>query len=328
MKHIFLAITLFFTTFTFVGCGEAVENFGDYADGGSSNTTRTNIINFIRAQGESLTFTGYGTGISTGGSTTFKITAIDNKHVSIAVSGVTDHGVKFTNAALSMKIAQDGSATASHEDLRTCRYNSFTAKFTLTESEFKFSASYQTAAYASYSISKSIPLYQVGDLVTVNGKTGVVFYVDKTKQHGKVVSCQEAAIGTQWSSEFVLVGADDTQNGANNMSKVKSISGWQTKFPAFAWCATMGADWYLPAIEELKLFTTKESVHDKVNYALRVHTGDGSKIASIGSTHGYWASNEHPDDKVNIARYVNMRDGSSSKLNKKSGNAVRAIAAF
>ena len=121
--------------------------------------------------------------------------------------------------------------------------------------------------------------YRVGDYYNVNGKKGVVFWVDETGRHGKIVSLTESSNGLQWSSDTNeqkrLIGADDTNNGANNMAKVKQISGWESKYPAFKWCADLGEGWYLPAINELRLFTLNASVNDAVNQTLAIK---GKKI--------------------------------------------------
>ncbi|MBR3847283.1 MAG: toll/interleukin-1 receptor domain-containing protein, partial [Alistipes sp.] len=108
--------------------------------------------------------------------------------------------------------------------------------------------------------------YKVGDYYNVNGKEGVVFYVDETGKHGKIVSMTQSSKRFQWSSneseQKRLIGASSKTNGAANMRAVQQRPNWRADYPAFAWCARLGAAWYLPAIEELKLFTLNDSVHD------------------------------------------------------------------
>ena len=171
--------------------------------------------------------------------------------------------------------------------------------------------------------------YKVGDYYNVNGKQGVVFWVDKTGQHGKIVSLTESTSSLQWSSDEAeqkrLIGADDVNNGANNMAVVKQIADWQSKYPAFEWCADLGEGWYLPAIEELKIFTLDESVHDAVNKTLATK---GVELANIGA---YWSSTES-DYQFSTGRFcawgVDVYSGRTANFSKFNYNYVRAVSAF
>ena len=173
--------------------------------------------------------------------------------------------------------------------------------------------------------------YKVGDYYNENGKRGVVFWVDSSGKHGKIVSLAES-IELQWSSDADeqkrLIGADDENDGANNMAVVKQIADWETKYPAFKWCADLDEGWYLPAIEELKLFTLDTSVHDAVNQTL---ASKGEKLANKGDSHWYWSSTESSfkwDSGRFCALGVNMNDGNTPNGSKDSGNYVRAVSAF
>ncbi len=175
--------------------------------------------------------------------------------------------------------------------------------------------------------------YKVGDYYNENGKEGVVFWVDSSGKHGKIVSLTESSGKLQWSSDDYeqkrLIGADDKNDGSKNMAKVKQISGWESKYPAFAWCAKQGVGWYLPAIEELKLFTLNKSVHNAVNQTL---ASKGKKLANIGDSHWYWSSTEHnyqyPSGRF-CAWYVRMYNGFTYDINKYYGDYyVRAVSAF
>ena len=39
--------------------------------------------------------------------------------------------------------------------------------------------------------------------------------------------------------------------------KIRSLSNWQNDYPAFAWCASLGDGWYLPALKELKAISAQ-----------------------------------------------------------------------
>ena len=114
--------------------------------------------------------------------------------------------------------------------------------------------------------------YKVGDYYNDGVREGVVFEVSADGRHGKIVSMKQSAEILQWSSDSAeqkrLLGADGETDGAANMAKVKAISGWEAKYPAFKWCADLGEGWYLPSIEELKVFMLNDAVHDAVNRTL------------------------------------------------------------
>ena len=92
--------------------------------------------------------------------------------------------------------------------------------------------------------------YKVGDYYNDGVREGVVFEVSADGRHGKIVSMMQSAERLQWSYDGAeqdrLIGANSETNGAYNMAKVKAISGWEAKYPAFKWCADLGECWYLP----------------------------------------------------------------------------------
>ena len=173
----------------------------------------------------------------------------------------------------------------------------------------------------------SIKTYKVGDYYNENGKEGVVFEVSADGRHGKIVSMKQSAQELEWSSDRGeqrrLIGADSKTDGAYNLAKVKAISGWQSKYPAFKWCADLGEGWYLPAIEELKLFTLNDAVHDAVNRALSAK--GGIKLYNSDNFACYWASTEYSKF---CAWVVLMHFGDTCDRNKHSYGYVRAVSAF
>ena len=92
--------------------------------------------------------------------------------------------------------------------------------------------------------------YAVGDEYNENGVKGQVVCMNDTIRYvGKDVG--EAA----WSTETVLTGATDKNDGRVNMAIIKKISGWKDLYPAFALCDALNTGnvtgWYLPTKEEL-----------------------------------------------------------------------------
>ncbi len=124
--------------------------------------------------------------------------------------------------------------------------------------------------------------YKIGDIVTVNGVKGVVFQISPQV---KIVSVKETT--ATWGEYGVKTGATDSDNGKANMAKIKSISGWQSKYPAFKWCSDLGEGWYLPAKNELKAIYNQR---DAINKTLSANGFD-----TLGSKDKYsciWSSSE------------------------------------
>ena len=163
--------------------------------------------------------------------------------------------------------------------------------------------------------------YKVGDYYNDGTKEGVVFEVSADGKHGKIVSMTQSSRTLQWSSDATeqkrLVGADSQTDGAVNMAIIKSISGWESKYPAFKWCADLGEGWYLPANEELlTIYSNKDVVNANLVYKL-------SSSYYWSSTEKYW---QFYDEFC--AWYVTMDYGFPGNDTKNYRNYVRAVSAF
>ena len=175
--------------------------------------------------------------------------------------------------------------------------------------------------------------YHVGDYYNDGTKEGVVFYVDFLGRHGKIVSMTQSSEELEWSSnnseQKRLIGASSKTNGAANMQAVQQRPNWRADYPAFAWCARLGAGWYLPAIDELTLFTANNSVHDAVNRTLAAK--GGTRLYNKGENGAwYWSSTEddHQYSGYFCAWGVYMNRGSTGSYSKYAPNYVRAVSAF
>lgn len=175
-----------------------------------------------------------------------------------------------------------------------------------------YSEKYQLEG-GTITVSQTPPSCPVGTILTKNDVTGVVFYFDETLI--KIVSVTEGA-SLQWSTEDATAGATSVDNGADNMSKIVSIDGWETKYPAFKWCADYGTDWYLPARSELNELYNHESVINTV-----LEENDFTPLASSW----YWSSTEDGD---NYAYTLNFEDGYPCNESKSIESDVRAVFAF
>lgn len=182
-------------------------------------------------------------------------------------------------------------------------------------------------------------IYKVGDYYDDGVKRGVVFEVSQDGRHGKILSlvqtCLPWAADKNFGSLFhrdnpakQFHGLTDEQNGMNNQMAIAQIANWQEKYPAFAWCANLGTGWYLPAIEELKLFTTNDRVHEAVNCTL--YAKGGMPLDKKGTFSWYWSSTEENKQFKSqfCAWHVYMSYGYTNLSRKYSDNYVRAVSAF
>lgn len=166
--------------------------------------------------------------------------------------------------------------------------------------------------------------YKIGDIVRRNGVEGVVFEVTDGGKHGKMVSVNESSNELQWSPDVNeqerLIGADSETDGAYNMAKVKQIASWRYKYPAFAWCADLGEEWYLPAKYELLAIYRNKAIVERA-------------ISSRGHSFSrwyYWSSTEdnYQFGGTFCAWYVYMGNGYTFNYPKRNYNSVRAVSAF
>ena len=169
--------------------------------------------------------------------------------------------------------------------------------------------------------------WKVGDYYNVDGKEGVVFWVDETGKHGKIVSLDQAEKLWCTHDEYqkTLTGiASYEYDGMRNLQSIQKISDWRNKYPAFAWCADHGDGWYLPAIKELELLLLNEEVHDAVNN--QIAREGKAKLFSKGEYYKvYWSSTEQGEW---WAWFVHAFDGGTRISSRSSTGYVRAVSAF
>lgn len=170
--------------------------------------------------------------------------------------------------------------------------------------------------------------YQVGDYYNDGTKEGVVFWVDETGRHGKIVSMTQSSKELQWSSsqseQEQLIGASNDTDGAANLRIVQQRPNWHENYPAFAWCTDLGDGWYLPAIEELELFMLNDRIHAAVNRSLT--SKGGGKLYNKGRWRWYWSSTE--SKLYNEVMRILMVYGGTSSGDKDDYYYVRAVSAF
>ncbi len=142
--------------------------------------------------------------------------------------------------------------------------------------------------------------YMVGDYYYDGKKEGVVFYVSNGGYHGKIVSLQGAKLNWGTDESFLYTCSDS--DGRNNMTYIKSQNNWEERFPAFAWCASLGDEWYLPAKKEFEQlrknrYDVNEGLDcvgvvldDNLYWTSSVDLNESEKALSASSYTDYWTS--------------------------------------
>ena len=163
--------------------------------------------------------------------------------------------------------------------------------------------------------------YKVGDYYNDGTKEGYVFEVTADGNHGKIVSAATSNT-LHWTSveaEYqTLLGLDNETDGSVNMAKIQKIKDWETKFPAFKWCADLGEGWYLPSKYELARILRNRDFTDP-------------QLVDPKSSNTFWSSTEDKTMSDNglatVWRIVPMT-GSVKAFEKKGLSKVKAVAKF
>lgn len=163
--------------------------------------------------------------------------------------------------------------------------------------------------------------YAVGDYYNENGREGIVFEVDATGRHGKIMALRDRPGELPWCTkeEFdkrVKTGAADEADGMKNMQVIRQIPNWRQKYPVFAECAAQGEGWYLPASEELKKCRA-----DWTYLSKQIKQFGGTWLMDEGGM--YWSSSE-----VGAIGARDMYGTNCTKFNQFNLFRVRPVAAF
>ena len=173
--------------------------------------------------------------------------------------------------------------------------------------------------------------YKVGDYYNENGKKGVVFYVDYTGEHGKIVSLDD--LGGSYcfynnlcpEAKNAFYGIDNREDGRVNLNNIMKLLEWRNRFPIINDIQQrLGQSWYLPAIEELERLML---VRSEVNVTLKRY---GKEIGKRGD-HLYWSSTEYNAKNKNgnyCVLGVDLEDGKTYRVPKSSYGLARAITTF
>jgi len=177
----------------------------------------------------------------------------------------------------------------------------------------------------------------VGDYYDDGQKEGVVFEVDSTGRHGKIVSLQETT--AVWAADKNFgswlrsdnpckqwLGLKDREDGRRTLQRIMQLDNWEKRYPAFGVCVGMGTEWYLPAVDELKRLA-ESSVYDAVNFTLSEKRG---RRLLAGREYWYWSSTESDDATSGYLCAQCVRMITSDVVDDFAYNSgyVRAVAAF
>ncbi len=140
---------------------------------------------------------------------------------------------------------------------------------------------------------------------------GIVFYIYldvNGVQRGLIVSKTETT--DQWQSTTSTTNANRTEDGEYN-------TGLMTNSPAKTWVTGLGADWYLPSIDELSLLWHNRFHVNKTARAI------GSTLLSNSAY--YWSSTEYD---ATYAFFFYFSGGRALNYDKSATYSVRAVRAF
>ena len=168
---------------------------------------------------------------------------------------------------------------------------------------------------------------------------GVVIEIDEQGTHGKIISLRQPDNKLPWAYGNAcqsLVGADNRADGMINMSHIRTIDDWEQQYPAFAWCASLGDNWYLPAIDELSALLANQTLINSINKTLEELLAP--QIHTHGSWNDFWSSTESPtvyipDEEYEAELTTNAYgffffDNKEHEVSKGGDLGVRAFAKF
>ena len=177
--------------------------------------------------------------------------AIDVTDYSVTLSGCVSHTIKTLTCGIIY--GTDRNLTETSGDMVS---TTSTGEYSIKVTSLDYNTTYYYRAYAIvngqfvYGEIKSFTTeakstYKIGEAYPNEDKAeGVVFYVDKTGKHGKIVSLDYTG-PTAWGSPTIFVpNCSDLSDGSKN--KMPSNTSSLAK-----WCYNHGTGWYCPAKTEV-----------------------------------------------------------------------------
>ncbi len=171
---------------------------------------------------------------------------------------------------------------------------------------------------------------------------GIVFQVSADGKHGKIFSLKEGR-GLKWSTFGAADYTDSKDNGKDNMDIIQAIEPEFDGYPAFAWAASLGEGWYIPAIDELAALRSFWGPTNKDRRAInaRVQAVGGTPLATSyyveakgTQVNAYYYSSTENADKANKVWTLSFNssadpvDGLKKSSDTQENLVYRAIKAF
>ena len=181
--------------------------------------------------------------------------------------------------------------------------------------------------------------YAIGDYwpnpdISAGGHAeGIVFTVSADGKHGKILSLVESS-GLKWNTTGGKDETLDADDGAVNWNIIKSKDASFTNYPAFAWCASLGDGWYIPAINELLAVRTAwgATIEEKEAFNKRISDVGGIPLkmtAMVGGSakSAYYYSSTEKESAANKALSLsfNSTSGASDGIKKSSDSQANLI---
>lgn len=153
----------------------------------------------------------------------------------------------------------------------------------------------------------SVTTYKIGDLYDKDGVKGLVFRVDESGKSGLIVSLSEPEQMKAWSYDLVPTGATIRSCGEQNTAIIYTQPNWESRYPAFAWCKSLGEGWYIPSIDELRELLIIGSSN---TFALAIHN---NKATPFATDYYYLSSTEMDEFWVYIVDAQSQKESANYK---------------
>ena len=221
-------------------------------------------------------------------------------------------------------------------------YASNGAVFSKTKADFKVEGGkiynfppLQFDGTVSYKVGDYYPDPNVDITDTEAAKTveGLVFSVTDGGAHGKIVSLVESS-GLKWNATGGGDATLDEDDGAVNWNKIKAKDADFSDYPAFAWCASLGEGWYIPAINELVTLRSAwgATAAEKEAFNKRISDVGGTPLKMTATDGGsaksaYYYSSTEKESAANKALSLsfNSTSGASDGIKKASDSQANLI---
>ena len=172
------------------------------------------------------------------------------------------------------------------------------------------------------------PFYMGDDKYTIGMKAfgGVIFYLDKTKKHGLVVSTEN--LGGNWMTYpwgcygLSIEDAEGIDVGSGRLNTNAILNACDEKGIAALACINYEyegfSDWFLPSLEELELIAENLGYDDEFSDV--IHFDNANYLSSTQL--------KNKKHKINYAWSVNLIEGHSMPSYKSNKQKIRAVRAF